>query len=206
MKIALLGDSIRGQYQPHVERLLGDEFEVFGPKENCRFAKYTLRGLFEWRAELKDCRIVHWNNGLWDICDLFGDGCFTDKDEYILNMLRIADILKAKHDKVIFATTTPVAERNAYNKNLNIIEYNSLLVPELVKRGIEINDLHTPIYADVDRYICSDNIHLSPEGIEICAEITANAIRNAACDMADGKKTAESHTDSSLNGGAPVVI
>lgn len=202
MKIALLGDSIRGQYQPRVTQLLGEGFEVFGPKENCRFAKYTLRGLFDWRAELKDCRIVHWNNGLWDICNLFGDGCFTGKDEYLSNMLRIAELLTARHDKVIFATTTPVTERNFYNKNSDIIEYNSLLVPELVKLGIEINDLHAPVYKDVERYICDDNVHLSAEGIELCAGLTANAVRNAAIGMTDIKKSA----DAPQGSGAPVVV
>ena len=60
-------------------------------------------------------RIVHWNNGLWDICDLFGDGLFSTEDEYITNMLRIADILVSNYDKVIFATTTPVTDKNVYD-------------------------------------------------------------------------------------------
>lgn len=46
MKIVLLGDSIRLAYAPRVIELLGDEFEVFHPEDNCRFAKYMLRGLF----------------------------------------------------------------------------------------------------------------------------------------------------------------
>lgn len=54
---------------------------------------------------------VHWNNGLWGVCDLFGDGPFSSEDEYITNMLRIADLLLSKHEKVIFATTTPVTQK-----------------------------------------------------------------------------------------------
>lgn len=83
MKITLLGDSIRGAYGKEVPRLLGDDFTVYQPQDNCRFSAYTLRGLFEWREEMEGSRIVHWNNGLRDICNLFGDGCFTPK-KYIL--------------------------------------------------------------------------------------------------------------------------
>lgn len=95
MKITLIGDSIRQQYAPHVAELLGGNYEVWTPvSENCRFSKYTLRGLFEWAPHMKGSGIVHWNNGLWDTCDLFGDGPFASEREYVENMLRIADILQ----------------------------------------------------------------------------------------------------------------
>ena len=84
MKITLLGDSIRLQYQDRVAELLGGDFEVFGPSENCRFAKYTLRGLFDWEKKMSGSRIVHWNNGLWDICNLFGDGLFSSPGQQLL--------------------------------------------------------------------------------------------------------------------------
>ncbi|MBR5485183.1 MAG: hypothetical protein IKV41_01570, partial [Oscillospiraceae bacterium] len=67
MKVTLLGDSIRQQYGPKVAELLGDEFEIWAPEENCRFAKYTLRGLFDWASNIEGSQIVHWNNGLWDL-------------------------------------------------------------------------------------------------------------------------------------------
>ena len=47
-KVALLGDSIRLiGYGTKVPELLGKEYEVFQPAENCRFVKYTLRGVFD---------------------------------------------------------------------------------------------------------------------------------------------------------------
>ena len=77
-KITCLGDSIRMQYTPVVKKLLGEEFEVFAPAENCRYSKFTLRGLFDWEKDMAGSRIVHWNNGLWDFCNLFGDGAFAE--------------------------------------------------------------------------------------------------------------------------------
>ena len=138
IKVTLLGDSIRMVgYGQMVPTLLGENFNVFQPDENCRFAKYTLRGLFDWEKQMSGTKIVHWNNGLWDICNLFGDGLFTSESEYIENMLRIADILLAKYDKVIFATTTPVTPQNPYNKNSDIEKYNARIVPLLKEKGME---------------------------------------------------------------------
>lgn len=185
MKITLLGDSIRQiGYGTVVPKLLGENFEVFQPADNCRFAKYTLRGMLDWQSDMAGSRIVHWNNGLWDTCNLFGDGAFSNEEEYCENMLRIADILTSRHEKVIFATITPVSEENPFNKNETIRRYNELIVPKLEKRGIIINDLHTPLAKDINRYIRADDfIHLTDAGIELCAKQTADLILKTAKDM-----------------------
>lgn len=181
IKITLIGDSIRLiGYGTKVPELLGDDFEVFQPNINCKFSKFTLRGLFDWDNDMAGSRIVHWNNGLWDICNLFGDGPFSSETEYVENMSRIADLLLRKYDKVIFATTTPVAQQNQYNSNADIERYNALIVPVLKEKGVIINDLHTLVSADIDAYICDDHIHLSTKGIEVCSQQVADVIRCAA--------------------------
>ena len=205
MKVTLLGDSIRLiGYGKLVPELLGDEYEVYQPNDNGRFAKYTLRGLFDWSAGMSGSRIVHWNNGLWDICNLFGDGPFTTEDEYITNMLRIADILLSRYEKVIFATTTPVTERNMYNKNSVIERYNKIIVPLLEQKGIIINDLHSTIVKDIDRYIRQDdNIHLTDEGAEICAKQTSDIIKKVAEILVDSEQSLVRETDK-FHTGLPV--
>ncbi|MBQ8578489.1 MAG: SGNH/GDSL hydrolase family protein [Clostridia bacterium] len=182
MKVTLLGDSIRQiGYGTRVPALLGDAFEVWQPAENCRFAQYTLRGMWDWAGGMAGSDIVHWNNGLWDVCDIFGDGYFTPKDIYVDTMVRTAKILLSRHKKVIFATTTPVTDENPYNKNADIIAFNEAVVPRLAELGVIINDLHATVYADIDAYIRKDdNIHLTDAGIEICAAQVAEAIRAAA--------------------------
>ncbi|MBQ3134556.1 MAG: SGNH/GDSL hydrolase family protein [Oscillospiraceae bacterium] len=185
MKVTLLGDSIRMiGYGPLVPDLLGDGFEVYQPDDNCRFAKYTLRGLFDWERQMAGSRIVHWNNGLWDFCDLFGDGPFSTEEEYKANMLRIADILLARCEKVIFATTTPVTEQNPHDNNAVIEHYNCLIVPLLEKKGILINDLHATMSRDIDRYIRKDdNIHLTDAGAAVCAKQVSDTILAVAKTM-----------------------
>ncbi len=183
MKVTLLGDSIRQiGYGKRVVELLGEDFEVWQPDDNCRFAKYTMRGMWDWKEAMAGTKIVHWNNGLWDVCDILGDGkAFTSEAEYVENMTRLADIMLKRYDKIIFATTTPVDSENPHNRNDVIERYNKLLIPELKKRGVIINDLYSLIASDIDRYIRhDDHIHLSPEGIEVAAKQVADVIRKTA--------------------------
>ena len=181
MKITLLGDSIRKiGYGTLVPELLGEDFEVFQPEDNCRFSKYTLRKLWDLKESMEGSRIVHWNNGLWDICDVWGDGPFSTPEEYLATMERIAKILLSRHEKVIFATTTPVNPLHPYNRNELIVEYNRLVVPRLQKMGVLINDLHSLVAPHVDEYIREDLIHLTDAGIRACAEQTAQIIRETA--------------------------
>lgn len=180
MKITLLGDSIRQQYEPIVREMLGDEFEIWAPEENCRFSQYTLRGIFDWERSMEGSEIVHWNNGHWDVCRLFDYGTFTDEETYLSNMLRIYDILKKRYSTVIFSTTTPVRNSNRYNSNEDIDRFNSKLAQLLRERGAIINDLNALLRDDIDRYICEDTIHLTEEGIRLCANQVADYIREVA--------------------------
>ena len=179
-KIVLLGDSIRLiGYGQKVPELLGDEFSVWQSTDNCRFASYTLRMLFDNRADIEGADVIHWNNGLWDECALFDDGSFTPIDTYVATMVRIAKLLLTMGKRVIFATTTPVSPDKPYNDNKRIAAYNAAIVPILKDMGIIINDLHTTVSQDIPNYICDDLIHLSPAGIDVCAAQVADAIKSA---------------------------
>ena len=203
-KVILLGDSIRQiGYGTMVPELLKDEFEVWQPDDNCRFAYHTLRNLFDRRDIIKDADIIHWNNGLWDVCELFGDGEFTPIDEYVDIMLRLARLLKERAKTVIFATTTPVRPENVHNKNETIKAYNEALVPRLVEMGIVINDLYTPLSEDVYKYISDDTIHLSEDGIALATDKVEAIIRNEAEKLkGECAQSREVHSAASL--GAPV--
>ena len=186
MKVTLLGDSIRfgaacaAGYGSSVAKLLGEEFQVYNLPENCRFAKHTLRILFDYEEQMKGSRIVHFNVGHWDLCELFDDGTFSTEEEYRENVVRIAKILKSRYDKVIFATTTPVRNENKHNKNSTIARFNKIAVEALEKEDVLINDLNSLLVGDIERYICSDLIHLTNEGVEICAHAVAEIIKKAA--------------------------
>lgn len=171
-KVALLGDSIRlFGYGRLVPALLGEEVTCFQPPENCKFAKSMLRMIFDYREQLKDCEVIHFNCGLWDVANIVGDGMlFSDDEEYKSNVLRIAKALLRITPKVIFATTTPVHPDYPDNDNEDIRRFNALVVPALEALGVIINDLNTLVAADIEGNICEDMIHLTELGAERCAE------------------------------------
>ncbi len=176
-KVVLLGDSIRIAYGKHVPSMLGDDYEVWQPEDNCRFAQYTLRMLFDERENIKNADVIHWNNGLWDVAELFEDGMFTPEEFYVDTMLRIAKILKGITPNVVFATTTPVHPDYPYNDNEKIKRLNELLVPRLKEMGFVVNDLHSLAINDLSKYICEDQIHPTDEGAKSYAEQVVKAIK-----------------------------
>lgn len=179
-KVTLLGDSIRLiGYGTKVAEILGkDGVEVFQPDDNCRFAKYTFRMLFDFKDQIAGSDVIHWNNGLWDVSDLFGDGQFSTTEEYCKNMLRIADILLKITPNVIFATTTPVRNNYPYQTNEDIAKLNAAIVPLLKAKNVAINDLYSLVYPVKEEVIRNDDlIHLNEKGIEICSKQVADAIK-----------------------------
>ena len=170
-KIVLLGDSIRLiGYGERLAALLSDEYEVWQPEDNCRWADYTYRMLSDKASDIEGADIIHWNNGHWDMCNLFGEGSFTSLENYISAMKRLATRLKSIAGKVIFSTTTPVTPRLSYSNNEVIERYNAAIVPMLSEMGIIVNDLYSFVRPHVEEYIKEDNIHLNELGSEECAK------------------------------------
>lgn len=177
-KVALLGDSIRLiGYGKRVPALLGDSFQVVQPEDNCRFSSYMLRVLYDWQSELRGCDVIHWNCGLWDVCDLFGDGPFTPLEQYCETMVRIGKLLSTFAPAVIFATTTVPKPTFPGHSVARIAQYNQAIVPRLQALGEQINDLFSPVAADTEKFICDDGIHLNAYGTEVCAGMVADSIR-----------------------------
>lgn len=187
-KVVLLGDSIRLiGYGTKLPEILGADYDVWQPEENCRFSNYTLRMVFEHQKFFEDVDIIHWNNGLWDVADLFGDGNFNDINTYVYNMTRVAKVLQRYAKKVIFSTTTPIwgysvsYGQNTISGNQDIEAYNAAVVPVLQSMGIHINDLYSFISGKEETYIREDDrVHLSDAGIDACANQIANVIRRVA--------------------------
>ena len=185
-KVSLIGDSIRLiGYGTRVPELLGEDFTVYQPEENCRFSTHTLRGIFDWQEGLCGSDVIHWNNGLWDACTLFSDDeSFTPLEFYLDTMERIARELLKITPRVIFATTTPVADGHKYNKNPLIDKYN-VVVPRLVALGVRINDLHSLILPNREKYLREDKVHLNEKGIDAAAKQVVECIKASLDDVND---------------------
>ena len=175
-KVLLLGDSIRMGYDKYVREALAGEAEVFYPADNCKFAEYTLRFAHEWKKELglsDDVDLVHWNAGLWDALELFGDEPLTSLSYYGEAIKRIDKRLRMLFPKakLVFATSTAVNEkimsRDFSRHNAIIEKYNAAAVAALSDTDTVINDLY-PVSASVPDNYRSDWVHFyTPEGTEL---------------------------------------
>ena len=182
--VLLLGDSIRMSYQPLVAQKLEGSADVVGPEDNCQYSLYTLSSLDRWLNQLGVPDVAHWNNGIHDA------GHNPNRspvqipiDVYRANLEFILNRLEQVSSQVIWATTTPVHPKRAFLadqwswRNEEIDQYNAMAVRLMQKRGIPINDLHTLILSHVDRYLCEDQLHLSDEGMETCAEAVVTSVK-----------------------------
>jgi len=183
-KVLLLGDSIRMSYQPPVTSLLKGSADVVGPDENCQFSAYTLASLDRWLDQLGLPDIVHWNNGLHDV------GHNPDRspiqyplDEYISNLKAIVNKIRNTKAKIIWATTTSVHPNRPFTtdswawRNEEIDQYNDAALDLMRDEGISVNDLHSVINSNVDKYLSEDMLHLSENGIKKCAEAVSEFIK-----------------------------
>ena len=73
--------------------------------------------------------------------------------------------------------------KNQYNKNSTIARFNEIAIEALSAEGVIINDLNALLVGDIERYICPDLIHLTAEGVEICAKAVADIIKKTAKEL-----------------------
>ena len=166
-KIVLIGDSIRMGYDKYVKDALAGVAEVYYPGENSRFAEYVLRYAHEWKKNGEwgdDVDLVHWNAGLWDALELFGDEPLTSLDYYAQAIARIDRRLRMlfPNAHMIFATSTPVKEEwgrpDFMRHNQTIEKYNQTALAALAHTDTEINDLYRWMKDVPDSYR-SDWVH-----------------------------------------------
>lgn len=176
-KVLLLGDSIRLSYQSRVKELLEGKAEVFGPEENGRFAKYTLWNIRLYLSLFGTPDIVHWNNGIWDTYTISEDiPVFTNLEEYLRDMRLILNEIRKKCPDVIFANTTPVRDGFLCNDNDRIDKYNKAVEELMKEENVPVNDLNSLVKKNLDMYIGDDLLHLTQEGVEVCAKQVADVI------------------------------
>ena len=175
-KIVLIGDSIRMGYDKYVMEALHGVAEVLYPSENCRFAEYVLRYAHEWKNNGNwgdDVDLVHWNAGLWDALELFGDAPLTSLSYYGEAIARIDKRLRMLFPKAkfVFATSTNVSEKMSdpdfTRHNATIEKYNAEALRALSGTDTVINDLYSLTASFPDSYR-SDWVHFyTPEGTEM---------------------------------------
>ena len=195
--VFLIGDSIRygaisnPDYQTanspgygiYVAEMLNGVANVYAPNDNCRFAQYTLRYLYDWSKDV-DCEgidVVHWNNGLWDVLRINGDEPLTPVCVYEAMLVRVYNMIKKlfPNAKIIFALSTAVVEEWARpdfkRYNADIEKYNEAAIRALGNKDVIINDLYS-ISKDFDNGLHADWVHFNDEGSKILASAVCDKI------------------------------
>lgn len=175
-KVVLIGDSIRMGYDKYVKDALEGVAQVYYPTENCRFCEYVLRYAHEWKSSFAcgdDVDLVHWNAGLWDALELFGDEPLTPISFYGELIKRVDKRLRMLYPKAkfVFATSTCVNEqmsRPEFTRHNSIIEkYNAEALKVLANTDTIINDLYS-LTAKLPNEYRSDWVHFyTPKGTEV---------------------------------------
>lgn len=198
--VFLIGDSIRfgassnpeyktkdsPGYGVYVEEMLRDKARIFAPDDNCRFAQYTLRYLYDWAKDLECDKIdvVHWNNGLWDVLRINGDEPLTPIDVYETMIERVYCMIKKlfPNAKIIFALSTAVVEEWArpdfMRYNSDVEKYNEAAKKALKSKDVIINDLYT-VSSAFDNSLHADFVHFNEEGSQILAKSVCEKILSA---------------------------
>ena len=175
-KIILIGDSIRMGYDKYVKEALEGTAELFYPEENSKFATYILRFAHEWKSRGKwpsDVDLIHWNAGLWDVIEMYGDGPLTPIEYYAQTIKRVDKRLRLLFPdaKIVFATSTAVLEEKCHPQfkryNATIDAYNKAAIDALSDTDTVINDLFAVTQTCPEEYH-SDAVHYyTDQGLEL---------------------------------------
>ena len=172
MKIVLFGDSQRQTfcgYGKRVEEVLRKEgHEVFQPEDNSRFSKYLLRQIADYRKDIQDADIIHFNTGHWDVGVMFksDNEPFTSLEEYLNNLKRIVAEFKLITPHVIFATTSPVRDGHVNETNEMIEKYNAAAVKLMKELDVTVNDMYAVVLPQLEECIKGkpDCVHQTDKG------------------------------------------
>ena len=182
-QIVLLGDSIRMGYDKYVKMAYDGEYEVVFPNENCRFASYITRFLYEWKKKFRcdDVVLVHWNAGLWDCLHMTDGEMHTPIEIYKAYIERISKMLKEyfPNAKIVFATSTPVQEHlygelKRFNKEVQ--DYNAAAVEIVTSHGAKVNDLFALMEPCPESYHSDLTHYYTKEGTKIMTERVCDVI------------------------------
>lgn len=188
--VLIIGDSISIGYTAPVMRLLEGKASVHRIPTNGQSTVYALEHINEWLGN-KHWDIIHFNWGIWDIHHLKGNRIAaggrirTTPEQYKRNLNVLLNSLESTGAKLIWASTTPVAQPTDPSLGMNAVNegdvpiYNRIAAKVMNTRKIAIDDLYAKVLPYVDKYRRHDSVHYNTAGNEFLAEQVAKSIQTA---------------------------
>lgn len=186
-EIVLIGDSICMGYFNVVERLLGEEVQLWMPEEGGKTTDYTLSHIGEWISGRRP-DVVHINCGLHDLAqDFDAVEPRIPLAEYARNVQSILTYINEETGaSIVWALTTPVIEAwHHENKGFDRFENNVTLYNEAAgkvakKLSIPVNDLYSVVMeARPERLLNADGVHFKEEGYGLLGRAVADKLKEA---------------------------
>lgn len=196
--VLILGDSISIGYTLQVRELLQGKADVFRPTsadgskpQNCLGTTFGVEKIDGWLAGNK-WAVIHFNWGLHDMKHVAAPGADENSsqahdpvqatvEEYRRNLEAIVRKLEATGAKLIFATTTPVAEgtTNPLREADAPARYNAAALQIMQAHGIAVDDLFTLCEPQLAKLQTPKNVHFKPAGYQALAAQVAATIETA---------------------------
>lgn len=167
-RVLLIGDSISRGYTLATRKALMGVANLHRAPENCGPTANGLKKLPIWLGQGR-WDIIHFNFGIHDRK--------TPLADYEQRLDAIAAKLKATGARVIWASTTPVAEGGMKDAtDADLIARNEVAARVMQKHDILINDLYQWIQPDLAKFQNPQDVHFSAAGYDRLAEKVALSI------------------------------
>jgi acyl-CoA thioesterase-1 len=186
-RVLLIGDSISMGYTLPTRALLKGVANVHRPATNCG---PTIRGVQEIDKWLEGGKwdVIHFNFGLHDLkyMDEAGKNTSPEKGhlqvplpEYEKNLEILVTKMERTGARLIFATTTPVPEKEPQRKKDSDQQYNAAAREVMKRHHVAIDDLDAFVRQSTAPIQLPNNVHFTPAGYEALAGQVAASIRKA---------------------------
>ena len=184
--VLIIGDSISIGYTPFIKTALSPNIEVAHNPGNGGSTLRGMESMDKW-LDNRDWDVIVFNFGLHDMVHKDSSGKYdvvngtiaVPLKEYRKNLEAIADKLNETTAKVIFVTTTMVPEGANGRKTTSVPAYNEVALKVMKKKNIPVVDLYQPSLEIHPNNSKPKDVHYTPKGYELLAEILVMEIKEA---------------------------
>ena len=184
--VLVIGDSISIGYTPFIKTALSPSVEVAHNPGNGGSTVRGMESMEKW-LDNRDWDVIVFNFGLHDMVHKDSSGKYdvvngtiaVPLKEYRKNLEAIADKLNETTAKVMFVSTTMVPEGASGRKTASVPAYNEVALKVMKKKNIQVVDLYQPSLEIHPNNSKPKDVHYTPKGYELLAEILVMEIKEA---------------------------
>ena len=183
-RVLLIGDSISEGYTHPTRQLLKGKANVHRIRKNGRSTVAGLAFIDGWLGKRK-WDLIHFNFGLHDLAyvRLKDDLCVVGNNQvppkmYERNLRELVAKLKATGAKLLWASSTPIAEGAWGSSPADMLKYNRIAARIMDENNIPTDDLYAFALKRLKDIQLPKNVHFSEKGSGVLAQqVAANILR-----------------------------